>query len=140
MSYNDRACAGPFKKLLTAFDAAVQDIDASRQRRTGEATSTFRSSELQREGSSIQANEFTLEQMKTALCNMEQKLKEANAERRILEESRSKSEAALAAMQEELKETQRQLAFMEQWCRLMQDMDNRVGNFISLIILTSQVH
>ncbi|OEH79860.1 hypothetical protein cyc_06817 [Cyclospora cayetanensis] len=82
-----------------------------------------------------QLNDCTMEQLKAAINSLEQKLHEAQMDRQRLEESKCKTDAALAATQEELKETKMQLTSLEKQCKLLQDIDKRTWRALEMLIL-----
>lgn len=93
-------------------------------------TGLLQSIKLQLEEPGMQLGRCTSEEVQKALHSMEKKLREATIEIRTLEDSKRRSDAALVAVQQELKETRSQLAFMEQQYKLLQDLDNRVGHWV----------
>lgn len=78
---------------------------------------------------------LSAEQMQNALRKMEKRLHEAELEGRKIADDKQRSNAALVAVQRELEETKRQLAFMEQRCKLLQDMDSRVSRCVLRFII-----
>lgn len=74
-----------------------------------------------------QGGEPTNQQMKVALQTLEKKLNEAYLHLQAVEEKNCRLETALVAVQGELDEARRQISFLEQRCKLMEEIDRRVS-------------
>ncbi|XP_026193333.1 myosin-3 [Cyclospora cayetanensis] len=112
----------------------TQEENLCREQGISAVTAALQNGKLQCR-SPEQLNDCTMEQLKAAINSLEQKLHEAQMDRQRLEESKCKTDAALAATQEELKETKMQLTSLEKQCKLLQDIDKRTWRALEMLIL-----